>query len=88
MIDSDPTFVGPVNLGNPVEFTMLELAELVLRLVGGKSKLSFQSLPTDDPKQRRPNIDMAQERLGWRPKVSLEDGLRETVSYFQKALQL
>jgi len=73
-------------MGNPGEFTMLELAENVLRLVGGKSKLSFHPLPTDDPKQRQPDIALAKEKLGWEPKVALEDGLKETVAYFRKLL--
>ena len=61
---------------------MLELAEIVLRLVGGKSKLTFHPLPADDPRQRQPNIELAKNRLGWEPKVSLEDGLTETIRYF------
>lgn len=86
MMESEPGFTGPVNMGNPVEFTMLELAENVLRLVGGHSKLSFKPLPTDDPQQRQPNIGLAREKLGWVPKVQLEDGLRETIAYFRKLL--
>jgi UDP-glucuronate decarboxylase len=80
-------FVGPVNIGNPGEFTMLELAELVLRLTGSKSKLVFQPLPQDDPKQRRPNISLANEKLGgWKPTISLEEGLKRTITYFQETL--
>lgn len=86
LMDTPPEFTGPVNVGNPVEFTMLELAENVLRLVGGKSKLTFHPLPADDPKQRQPNIDLARSQLGWEPKVRLEDGLKETVAYFRKLL--
>lgn len=86
MMESEPGFTGPVNMGNPVEFTMLELAENVLRLVGGHSKLSFKPLPTDDPRQRQPNIGLAREKLGWVPKVQLEDGLKETIAYFRKLL--
>jgi UDP-glucuronate decarboxylase len=86
MMESEPGFTGPVNMGNPIEFTMLELAEKVLRLVGGHSKLSFKPLPTDDPRQRQPNIGLAREKLGWVPKVPLEDGLRETINYFRKLL--
>jgi UDP-glucuronate decarboxylase len=74
---------GPINLGNPVECSMLELAETVLRLVGGPSKLVFEPLPEDDPRQRRPDISLARSRLGWSPKVGLDDGLRETVSYLR-----
>ncbi|MDP4625013.1 MAG: SDR family oxidoreductase [Akkermansiaceae bacterium] len=78
---------GPVNIGNPGEFTMLELAELVLKKVGGKSKLTFHPLPGDDPKQRRPDITLAQSELGWEPKVKLEDGLDPTIDYFSKLLK-
>jgi UDP-glucuronate decarboxylase len=81
-------FTGPVNVGNPHEFTMLELAENVLRLVGSKSKLTFHPLPADDPKQRQPDIALAKSTLGWTPKVCLEDGLKETVSYFKKLLNV
>lgn len=76
--------VGPVNLGNPGEFTMLQLAELTLKLVGGKSKIVHKSLPADDPKQRRPDITLAQKVLGgWTPKVPLEEGLARTIAYFK-----
>jgi len=87
MMDTEAGFTGPINLGNPGEFTMLELAEKVLALVGSKSKLTFLPLPEDDPKQRRPVIDLARAKLGgWQPKVSLEDGLKETIGYFRKVL--
>lgn len=79
---------GPVNIGNPGEFTMLELAETVLKLVGSKSKLIHLDLPSDDPKQRQPDISVAKERLGWEPKVPLEEGLKETIAYFRKDLRL
>jgi UDP-glucuronate decarboxylase len=76
--------VGPVNLGNPGEFTMLELAELTLKLVGGKSKIVYQPLPSDDPKQRQPDITLAKKYLGnWEPKVPLEEGLKRTIAYFK-----
>jgi UDP-glucuronate decarboxylase len=78
--------VGPVNIGNPGEFTMLELAELVLKKVGGKSKITNLSLPADDPKQRRPDISLAKEMLGWEPKVPLEEGLNRTIEYFRQAI--
>ena len=78
--------VGPMNLGNPGEFTMLQLAELVLKKVGGKSKITHQSLPSDDPKQRRPDISLAKETLGWEPKVPLEQGIERTITYFKNAL--
>jgi UDP-glucuronate decarboxylase len=87
MMDTPADFTGPVNLGNPGEFTMLGLAEAVIKAVGGRSKLAFHPLPSDDPKQRQPDIALAQERLGWQPKVPLEDGLRETVAYFRRLLQ-
>lgn len=86
LMDSPADFTGPVNIGNPGEFTMLELAEKVLRLVGGKSKLTFHPLPEDDPKQRQPDITLAKARLSWEPKVGLEDGLKETIAYFRKLL--
>ena len=88
LMDSPTDFTGPVNIGNPAEFTMLELAENVLRLVGSKSKLTFHPLPADDPKQRQPDIALAKSALGWEPKVCLEDGLKETVSYFKKLLNV
>ena len=78
---------GPINLGNPAEFTILELAEEVLRQTGSKSKLVFKPLPSDDPKQRQPDITRAREVLGWEPKVSLRDGLKETIAYFRNSLE-
>jgi UDP-glucuronate decarboxylase len=86
LMDSPADFTGPVNIGNPGEFTMLELAEKVLKLVGSKSKLIFLPLPQDDPKQRQPDIALAKAQLGWEPKVGLEDGLNETIAYFRKLL--
>lgn len=83
MMATERGFTGPVNLGNPGEFTMLELAEKVLTLVGSKSKLVFMPLPEDDPRQRQPDITLAKTKLDWTPKVNLEDGLKETVSYFK-----
>ncbi len=84
MMGSDADFTGPVNIGNPSEFTMLELAEQVLRLTGSKSKIVFEPLPQDDPKQRQPDIALAKSRLGWSPSVCLEDGLKETIRYFKE----
>ncbi|MBX3749757.1 MAG: SDR family oxidoreductase [Opitutaceae bacterium] len=75
--------VGPVNLGNPGEFTMLQLAELTLKLVGGKSKIVHKPLPADDPKQRRPDITLARKHLKWEPTVPLEEGLKRTIAYFR-----
>jgi len=87
MMDSEKGFFGPVNIGNPGEFTMRELAENVLRLTGSKSRLVNKPLPPDDPKQRKPDISLAGEKLGgWKPKVVLEDGLKETIAYFKKLL--
>ncbi len=79
-------FTGPVNIGNPGEFTMLALAEMVLRLTGSRSQLVFQPLPADDPRQRRPDISLARQALGWEPRVPLEDGLKETIAYFRKVV--
>jgi len=86
MMNSEPGLTGPVNMGNPDEFTMLELAENVLRITGGKSKLTFHPLPADDPRQRQPDITEARSRLKWQPKVTLEDGLKETIQYFDGLL--
>lgn len=86
MMSSEQDFIGPMNLGNPGEITMLELAEKVLNLVGSKSKLVFMSLPADDPKQRQPDISLAKEKFDWQPSVSLEDGLKETIKYFRQML--
>lgn len=83
LMDTEAGFTGPVNIGNPGEFTMLELAELVLSLTGSKSKLVFQSLPSDDPRQRQPDITVAKEKLGWEPQVPLRDGLERTIAYFK-----
>ncbi|MGE0484878.1 MAG: UDP-glucuronic acid decarboxylase family protein [Gammaproteobacteria bacterium] len=77
---------GPVNLGNPVEFTIRELAELVIEMTGSRSKLSFEPLPTDDPRQRQPDITRARELLGWEPRVALRDGLARTIAYFETLL--
>ena len=87
MMNTEKGFTGPINIGNPGEFTMLELAEKVLALVGSKSKLVHKPLPQDDPRQRQPNIELAKSKLGWTPKVNLDDGLRETVAYFRRTLE-
>lgn len=84
LMDSPADVTGPINIGNPVEFTMLELAEMVVKLTKSKSRLVFHSLPSDDPKQRQPNIKLAKDKLNWVPQVSLEDGLKETIKYFKK----
>ena len=84
LMESDYGF--PMNIGNPGEFTMLELAEEVLKQVGGSSKLVFKDLPSDDPKQRKPDISLARKELGWEPQVSLAEGLAKTITYFRKDL--
>lgn len=86
MMNSPADVTGPINVGNPVEFTMLELAEKVLHKIGGKSKLCFKPLPGDDPRQRKPDITKAQNLLGWQPTISLDDGLDPTIAYFRKLL--
>jgi UDP-glucuronate decarboxylase len=77
----------PINLGNPVEFSINELAHLVVEATGSKSKISYRQLPTDDPKQRKPDINLAQTTLGWNPKVSLDEGLIRTIGYFDELLK-
>ena len=87
MMHTDDDFTGPVNLGNPDEFSMLELANQVLQLTNSKSKIVFQPLPSDDPKQRRPDISLAYERLGgWQPTIKLEYGLKKTIAYFEQII--
>ncbi len=86
MMEKDD-FIGPVNMGNPDEFTILELAHKVLKLTGARSKIVYNSLPPDDPTQRKPDITLAQKQLGWYPRVSLEVGLKKTIEYFQQLLQ-
>jgi len=85
MMESED-FIGPVNIGNPHEFTMLQLAEKVIELTDSKSNIKFMPLPLDDPKQRQPNIELAKQELGWTPKVQLEEGLRNTIDYFRKVI--
>ena len=84
LMESPPSFTGPVNLGNPVEFTMRELAELILKETGSSSKLVNMALPQDDPKQRQPDISLAKAKLGWEPKINLADGLKPTVDFFRQ----
>ncbi|OYY94479.1 MAG: NAD-dependent dehydratase [Hydrogenophilales bacterium 28-61-23] len=86
LMGSPAEFTGPVNIGNPCEFTMLELAEQVLKLTGSKSRLVFMPLPSDDPRQRQPDISLAKQVLDWEPKVALADGLKETIAYFAKRI--
>ena len=87
MMDTPDDFTGPVNLGNPGEFTMLELAEKVIKKIGGKSKIVFRPLPSDDPKMRRPDITIAKRELGWEPKVPLDEGLDHIIAYFRDYLK-
>ncbi len=87
MMDTPDDFTGPVNLGNPGEFTMLELAEKVIKKIGGKSKIVFRPLPSDDPKMRRPDITVAKRELGWEPKVPLDEGLDHIIAYFREYLK-
>lgn len=87
LMKSSDDFTGPVNIGNPSEFTILELAQKVLELTGSRSELEFKPLPSDDPVQRQPNIQLAKEKLGWEPKVPLDDGLRSTIDYFDDLLR-
>ena len=86
LMDSGPEITGPINLGNPVEFTVRELAALVIALTGSRSKIVHQPLPHDDPKQRKPDISLAKAQLGWEPRISLDQGLRQTIAYFEKAI--
>jgi UDP-glucuronate decarboxylase len=87
LMETSEDFSGPINLGNPGEFTMLTLAEKVLHIVGGNSKLQYLPLPADDPRQRQPDISLAKATLGWEPKVSLEDGLSATIDYFRSVIK-
>jgi len=84
MMNGPDDFIGPVNLGNPNEFTIFELAERVIELTGSKSKIIFKELPADDPLQRQPDISLAREKLDWQPHVQLEKGLKKTITYFKK----
>jgi UDP-glucuronate decarboxylase len=86
MMETEKGFTGPINLGNPGEFTISELAEKVISLVGTKSKLVYRPLPQDDPRQRKPDISLARSKLAWEPRVNLEDGLNETIAYFRRTL--
>ncbi len=87
-MNSRDGFTGPVNTGNPGEFTMLELAQLVIKLAGSSSKIVYKELPQDDPMQRRPMIDLAEKELGWKPTIDLEEGLRRTIEYFRGQLRI
>jgi len=86
MMNTPPEVTGPINIGNPGEFTVRELAALVIELTAGKSKLVFEPLPSDDPRQRQPDISKARALLGWEPKTQLREGLIRTIAYFEKIL--
>lgn len=86
LMNTDDTIKGPINIGNPGEFTILELAEKVIKLTGSKSKIIYEALPADDPLQRQPNIDKAKDILGWEPKIKIDEGLVKTIAYFKKIL--
>ncbi|MBA7558153.1 UDP-N-acetylglucosamine 4-epimerase [subsurface metagenome] len=86
MMNSREEFVGPVNLGNPTEFTILELAKKIIKLTDSKSKIVYKPLPEDDPKQRQPDIELAHKELKWEPKIQLEEGLKKTINYFERLL--
>lgn len=87
LMDSPDDLAGPVNLGNPVEFTILELAEKVITMTGSRSKVVYKPLPQDDPMQRQPDITLATKELGWQPQIQFEEGLRRTINYFEKILK-
>ena len=84
---TDDEFTGPVNLGNPTEFTIGQLAETVIEMTGSKSKIQYAPLPSDDPRRRRPDISLAREKLGWEPKTPLREGLKHTIEYFDDLMQ-
>jgi UDP-glucuronate decarboxylase len=86
MMNGPDDFVGPVNLGNPGEYSMLELAEAIITLTGSKSRMEFHPLPVDDPRRRQPSTALAKEKLGWEPKVELRQGLEKTISYFRELI--
>jgi len=87
LMNTPDDFFGPVNIGNPGEFTILQLARLVIELTGSTSQIVFQPLPSDDPAQRKPDIALAREKLGWQPTISLEKGLIGTIAYFKEILK-
>lgn len=86
-METSEDFTGPLNLGNPDQISVLELAEMIIKLTGSKSKIVFKALPADDPKQRQPDISLAMDKLGWEPKVNFEEGLEKTIAYFDDLLR-
>ncbi len=87
IMDKDENFTGPINIGNPNEFSINELAEKIINLTNSKSEITFQNLPSDDPKQRNPNIELAKKEINWEPKIQLEDGLKKTISFFENSIR-
>jgi len=85
---TDKDFIGPINFGNPVEFSILELADIIIELTSSKSEIVFKPLPYDDPRQRQPDISLAKEKLDWEPKTDLKEGLINTISYFEDLLKI
>lgn len=86
LMESPGDFTGPVNLGNPAEYTIQELAERIIALIGSSSRIIHRPLPADDPKQRQPDISLARERLSWSPRIGLDEGLSRTIDYFERLL--
>ncbi|MDO8352403.1 MAG: SDR family NAD-dependent epimerase/dehydratase, partial [Aestuariivirga sp.] len=86
--ESPKDVLGPINLGNPEEFTIRDLAEIVIEMTGSRSKLDYHILPVDDPQQRQPDISKAKELLGWQPGITLRDGLMRTIAYFEERLNI
>ena len=87
MMSSDDDFIGPVNLGNPDEYTILDIARIIIDMTNSKSRIIYKPLPADDPKQRKPDIDLARGLLEWEPTVKLEEGLKKTIDYFEELLK-
>jgi len=87
MMNSREDFVGPMNLGNPKEFSILDLAKKIIKLADSKSNIIYKPLPEDDPKRRKPNIELAKKELKWKPKVQLNEGLKKTINYFERLLR-
>jgi UDP-glucuronate decarboxylase len=86
MMDGSDDFIGPVNLGNPTEFKIIDLAQKIISLTQSKSSIAFHPQPMDDPKRRRPDISLAQEKLNWEPRINLEEGLKSAVQYFRELI--
>ena len=86
IMNTDDDFTGPINIGNPDEFTIQEIAEKIVKLTNSSSKIVFKQLPEDDPKQRKPDISIAKEKINWEPEISLINGLKQTINYFEKVL--